>query len=97
MVAVAERDELRGRPDPEIFDAAVAEGRALVTEDVRDFTLLVRQAAERDQPHPGVIFTLAARYPRTPGAARERLTDALARLLDQHPAADALRDLVIWL
>lgn len=96
VVAVAERDDLRGRPDPEIFDAAIAEGRAVVTEDVRDFSLLVVQAAELDRRHPGVILTMGSRYPRRPGT-RVRLAEALAALLEEHPSADALSDVMVWL
>lgn len=39
-VAVSERDDLRGRPDEEIWQAAVAEDRALVTGDLADFVAL---------------------------------------------------------
>ena len=96
VVAVAERDDLRGRPDPEIFDTALAEVRAVVTEDVRDFTLLVLRAIDLDRHHHGVVFTSATRFPRVPGA-RRRLADALALMLETHTAPDALRDLVVWL
>lgn len=96
VAAVAERDDLRGRPDAEIFDAAGAEGRAVVTEDVRDFTLLVLRATDLDRHHDGVVFTSATRFPRVPGG-RQCLADALALMLEMHSAPDALRDIVIWL
>lgn len=96
VIAVAERDDLRGRPDPEIFAVATTEGRAVVTENVRDFMALVRRAAERDERHPGVIFTAPSRYPRIP-SARDALVSALTSLLDGYAPADALRDTVVWL
>jgi predicted nuclease of predicted toxin-antitoxin system len=94
--AVAERDDLRGRPDDEIFAVAIAEGRVVVTEDHRDFAILVKVAIELDRHHPGVIFTTASRHPRIP-SARDALVRALMSLLEQHRSPDALRDSVIWL
>lgn len=96
MAAVAEREDLRGRPDAEIFAAATAEGRAVVTEDVRDFAILVRTATELDESHAGVIFTTVSRHPRVAGA-RDALVRSLAHLLEEHSAPNALEDAVIWL
>jgi len=95
-VAVAEREDLRGRADADVFAAAKAEGRVLVTENVRDYAGLVRRAADLGGSHAGVIFTAASRYPRATDA-RERLVDVLARLLDEHRDDDALPDVVLWL
>lgn len=96
VVAVAEREDLRGRADADVFAAAGAEGRAIVTENVRDFAALARRAGELGESHPGVILTAASRFPRT-AHARRRLVDALARLLEGHAQADGLRDTVVWL
>jgi len=96
VAAVAERDDLRGRPDREIFDVAADEGRAAVTENARDFVPLAARAADDDRPHHGLIVTAASRSPRRPDS-RGRLIDALARLLERHRGDDALRDQVVWL
>ena len=41
-VSVRERPDLAGHPDVEVFSSAQAEGRAVVTENVRDFRPLAR-------------------------------------------------------
>lgn len=96
VVAVAERDDLRGLSDADIFAAAIAEERAVVTENARDFLVLARAAAAEDVRHHGVVVTSPTRHPRRPDA-RERLVESLARLLEEHSTAGALRDVVIWL
>lgn len=96
VAAVAERDDLRGRADADVFAAAGAEGRAVVTENVRDYAGLVKHAGDLDETHAGVVFTSPSRYPRVPDA-RARLTEALARLLEEHAATDVLHDMVVWL
>jgi putative NADH-flavin reductase len=58
--AVAASAELVGADDATILDAATADRRCLVTENVRDFAVLVRHTS-----HPGVLFANARRWPRT--------------------------------
>lgn len=96
VAAVAERDDLRGRPDPDVFAAAIAERRAVVTENARDYVPLAAQSAAEDVSHYGVVITVPARHPRRPDA-RSRLVDALTRLLEDRPEVDDLRDAVVWL
>lgn len=60
VVAVAASAELVGRADAVVLEAATAAGRCLVTENVRDFAILVRYTK-----HAGVLFVTAARRPRT--------------------------------
>lgn len=96
VVAVAEREDLRGRSDPDLFAAAIAEQRALVTENARDYVPLAARSAAEDLRHYGVILTSPARHPRRPDA-RGRLVDALARLLEGRRSPDGLRDAVLWL
>lgn len=94
--AVAEREDLRGRPDPDVFAAAIAEGRAVVTENASDYAPLAAGSVADELHHYGVILTSPARHPRRP-QARAHLVEALARLLDERPSPDALRDMVMWL
>jgi Domain of unknown function (DUF5615) len=96
VVAVAERAELRRAGDREVWTRAVAESRAVVTEDAADFNALIREAAAAGEHHFGVVFTSRRSMPRssrTIGLYVERL-DALLR---ERPAVDALADQVEWL
>lgn len=63
VVAVKEEPGLVGLSDPELLAEAVARGRVLVTENVRDFQPL---AAGPDLlvPGTGVLFTSHRRFPR---------------------------------
>jgi predicted nuclease of predicted toxin-antitoxin system len=77
----AHRPELRGADDMTVLQAATAEGRVVVTEDVNTFGLAIRQVPD----HVGVIFCHHARYPRTrPGLAV--LHRALLALAIERPA-----------
>lgn len=96
VVAVAEREDLRGQPDPDVFAAAIAEQRAVVTENARDFVPLAARSAAQDIRHYGVIITSPIRHPRRPDA-RARLIDGLALLLEERSSLDGLRDAILWL
>ena len=88
-LAVAERPDLRGLPDAEVLGRAVAEGRAIVTGDVRDYRVLV---ADNAVEHFGLVL-VPSRLART-HAASGALADALERIATEH---DDLRDREIWL
>jgi Domain of unknown function (DUF5615) len=60
VVAVAARADLVGLDDATVLLAATAEERCLVTENIRDFAVLTRQAS-----HGGVLFVHGQRWPRT--------------------------------
>ena len=64
VLAVAERPELRGQPDGQVFDAAQAEARATVTENVPDFRSLAATALAQGRTHAGLIFTSDRSFPR---------------------------------
>ena len=53
-----------GAPDEEVFAAAIAEERAIVTENVPDFRRLEADALASDAPTPGLIFTTNRQFPR---------------------------------
>lgn len=74
--AVAADGLLRAHGDLEIFEAALLEGRVLVTSNVPDFESLrrARQAAGGDVP--GLIYTSDVTFPRTK-AYFSRLVGAL--------------------
>lgn len=87
VIAVAESAELAGGDDATVLDAATADGRCLVTENVRDFAVLVRYSR-----HAGVLFVHARRWPRT-RAGLHTLADALHDALsaDRLPGPEDIR------
>ena len=60
-VAVKERTDLMGLPDQDLVQAATAEGRVVVTEDVKDFAALGRRISTAGQRHLGLILAEARR------------------------------------
>lgn len=96
VVAVAERAELVGKSDPEILTAAVAEGRALVTNNARDLAPLCRRLVAAGGDHAGLLLTSDRSLPRDRPAIGRTL-EALDAPLAAHPADDALRNRFRWL
>jgi len=96
VVSASERDDLRGLGDLELWNRASAERRAFVTENVADFTPLVREAAASGDSHFGVVFTSASTFPRSV-ATVGLFVNALAALLRARLAEDALAAQVHWL
>ena len=88
VVAVAERLDLRGLPDEAIFDAALAEGWVIVTENVVDYRPLAADAMRAGRPHPGLIFTSNRAYPRANRRTAGRLVAALDHLLSTREAIE---------
>jgi len=60
VIAVAASADLAGSDDATILDAATADGHCLLTENVRDLTVLGRRTN-----HAGVLLVHARRWPRT--------------------------------
>lgn len=82
----------RGNPDDEVFDHARSAGRAVVTENVRDYRPLAEALLDAGESHSGRVFTTAKRWPRTdPG----RLITALDELLASTPHQPV--DAELWL
>lgn len=80
---------LEGTPDEEVFTAAIAARRVLVTENVSDFRRLESEALIRGESIPGLIFTTNRQFPRGHPATIGQLVAALAELLDQPPPISA--------
>jgi len=71
----------RGVPDYEFFRRAQEDGRAVVTDNVRDFATIVAERASRGEAHFGVVFALRPVFDRArPGIVGE-MTRALETLL----------------
>src|SRR5437762_2763567 len=83
VTAVTERPELRSLKDPQLFYEAQAQGRAIVTENVDDYTVLVNSLAIRGVEHFGIVFVDSAKYPRGNARTIGKLVMALAKLASQ--------------
>ena len=95
-VAVTRCPDLAGLPDKALLQKATADGRALVTENIRHFVSLSRQTLAAGQRHAGLIFTHSRRFPRdAPNQARV-LADALAALLTEHGATLSQAESFVW-
>jgi hypothetical protein len=82
----------RGTPDDEVFSHAGTSGRAVVTENIRDFRPLAEALLGAGDNHAGVFVTTEKRWPRSdPGA----LIAALELLLASTP--DQPTDAELWL
>jgi len=76
---------LEGEPDEEVWAAAVAADRVLVTENVQDFRRIGADALARAQPAVRLIFTTDRQFPRGDPAPVGRLVTALDALLAAEP------------
>jgi predicted nuclease of predicted toxin-antitoxin system len=54
--ALDSEPDLEGLSDPEVLQLAAAEGRVLVTANIKDFEPLLREWAGEGRPHAGVIL-----------------------------------------
>lgn len=95
VVAAVERGWEREN-DERILAISAEEARALMTNDIADFTAISRRWAADGRTHAGLIFTSDASMPRG-RATIGRFVDALDALLRLHPAEDAFKDRVHWL
>ena len=95
VLAAADLPGLAGLPDEELLRQAGADGRAVVTENVKDFDRIVRSWVATGEHHGGVVFTSPRRFHRGKSSYPEGLVVALTRLLVAPP--DTQRDWVQWL
>ncbi len=97
VIAVGERQDLKGRSDRVHFASLPDEQRAIVTRDLADFRPLLTEALRRGSPCYGLIC-VPHRFPLSRQAIG-RIVKALEALLDAHPESDALmkRGGEIWL
>lgn len=83
VVAVADHDDLVGRSDRTVFEVASNEGRAVVTNNIKDFRPLAAEWLAHGRTHPGLILLPSSRI-RTRTAVAI-LADAIATILRAHP------------
>lgn len=94
-VAVFERSWHRAA-DEELLELCVAEGRALVTNDVGDFVAIAQRWAGEGRHHAGLVFTSDDSLPRT-RATIGRYVELLSALIADNPGEGAFTDRVHWL
>jgi predicted nuclease of predicted toxin-antitoxin system len=85
---------LRAQSDLEIFEAALLEGRVLVTNNVPDFESLRRAREAAGGEVPGLIYTSDVTFPRTKAYVAQ-LTHALEAAAASHETDR--RGGVLWL
>jgi Domain of unknown function (DUF5615) len=86
-VAVGERPDLVGSSDVRIADAAAAEGRAVVTNNVKDFRPIAAERLTAGRGHGGLILVPAARSRRK--SAIGVLADGIEELATANPGGIA--------
>ncbi len=92
VALTAHRPELRGVDDRTVLEAAVKEGRIVVTEDVTTFAAAIALVVD----HVGVVYCHHARYPRTKSGLH-RLQQALVALWSDPPAGLGQYPVEWWL
>jgi hypothetical protein len=80
VISVVTDPALMGLPDDQILAYAAAEGRALVTANVKDFVPLDARYRAADQSHAGLILVSTKTFPQNRGFP-SAVTTALATLL----------------
>ena len=87
--AVTARADLRGLGDHELFAHAQAGRRAIVTENLADFSRIADEHDRGGRPHHGLVLVDPAKFPRGERRTIGRLVRALDRLAGQRPGEDA--------
>lgn len=80
VISVVADPALVGLPDDRILAYATAEGRALVTANIKDFVPLDARYRAADQAHAGLILVSTKTFPQNRGFP-SAVTTALAALL----------------
>lgn len=96
VVSAAEREDLAGKSDAEIFELMAAEGRTIVTNDAQDYLELFGWALAAGRDHAGLLLTSDRSLPRTK-AGIGAYVRVLDRLLREHPAEDVYGNRLAWL
>jgi hypothetical protein len=95
VVAAVEQGWHR-EPDEALLALCVAEGRALLTNNVGDFMVIARNWTMRGQGHLGLLLTSDSSLPHTRADIGTHVT-LLDAFLRDHPDDNALADQIHWL
>jgi Domain of unknown function (DUF5615) len=91
--AVAERPDLVGRSDTVIFEVACSEGRAVITNNIKDFRPIATQRLAQGRVHGGLVLLPSSRT-RTRDA-NAILADGIASVMRDNP--DGLASSERWI
>ncbi len=91
VIATTADQSLRGLSDPDLFEVAQQQGRALVTYNRPDFEAIVREYAATNREHCGLVIVHPTRFPNWEFA---RLAAALEGLLG---GPDLGGSFLVWL
>ncbi len=86
--ALDSEPDLEGLSDPEVLQLAAAEGRVLVSANIRDFEPLLREWAGERHPHAGVILV--------PSSVRNEAFGALISGVEETLADTRQEEWVDW-
>jgi hypothetical protein len=81
---VVERPDLIGKADREVLDSANREGRAVVTNNIKDFRAIAAESLTDGRGHAGVVLVPGRRRRRR--ADTGRLADAIEAVMREHPS-----------
>lgn len=95
VTAAADDPVLAELSDEELLRFATSQGRAVVTENAKDFDRIIRAWASAGEHHAGVVFTSPRRYHRGHTSYPHNLVKALEDLLTKPNVPET--DWVIWL
>jgi hypothetical protein len=96
VVAVGEHRDLLSSTDLDVLVGAAAEGRAVVSENIRDFVRLGAHRLPSRQWHHGIVLVSGRGFPGSRDGFGV-LIRALDALLAAHPGDDDLVGEVVWL
>jgi hypothetical protein len=96
VVAAAERADLVGLGDDDLFRRMAREERAIMTNNVKDFVPLANRAAVDGEDHDGLLLTSDKSMPRRLDAIGH-VVEALHEFLTRQQAKDSCRNQVRWL
>lgn len=91
--AVAEREDLAGRSDRVVFEVAIAEGRAVVTNNIKDFRPLAAERLAQGRAHSGLILLPSTRTRNSHSISA--IAEAIEIILRDHP--DGLNSSERWI
>jgi hypothetical protein len=91
VTAATDDPSLRGLRDPDLFEVAQQQDRAVVTYNWVDFEPIIREYASENREHYGLVIVHPTRFPSWEFA---RLTAAVENLLD---GPDLGTGFLIWL
>lgn len=91
VTAATEEPGLRGLSDPDLFEVAQQQGRALATYNRVDFEPIIREFALMDREHHGLVIVHPTRFPSSEFA---RLVAAIESLLE---GSNLGKGFLVWL